>query len=794
MDFPTYQVSLANVPEKLKPYFFHGVELDYRNREWSVGTCPFCQKDSHFYVKVEDGRFKCQRCNIDGNVYSFLAQLYSLSSAATPPSLLENLAEDRGVSPESLAAFEIVKSVSTGEFIIPGYNSKRVITNIFRISPYEADGKLKWRIMSTPGCKVTPYGMQEFWSQPPKNRILVTEGLWDGCALWDALRSHRQDGKTGKLIKTSDAKASMYSSIGILCIPSAGNFQSEWFEYLQGTRTDLLMDNDHPKLFPADHEKAGQVMMQRGKPVRPGWDGMERIVKLANNSSKQPKQLFMIFWNPEGGHNPELPDGYDIRDHLALGSNLSETYPTARMVPHSLSGLFAMLQPAKLSSPTKEEPAVPTVKPIERTSFDELISDYEATFHITQNIRDTLAVMMAVILSTEAEPINHLWLRVIGPPGSLKSTLAEAVSAAREYVNPKSVLTGFHSGFVDPTSDKTASLIPQFDRKTAVIKDADTLNNSPHRDQIMRELRDLYDGTSRSAYRNKAGDEFEDIRVSFILCGTDELRNLNRTFLGERFIDCEIIDRGEDTKPYLQRVVSSTYQNLLSQWDQGNAADDNEEPHSPSFIKAVTYGFIKYLKENYKNFAPPLMDETTQKLFEAMGVFVAKVRARNRKDADINYKPRTELGTRPGAQFTKLAFFTGLVLQKPTVDHEVIRIVKKVVRDTCVSFQADIVQTLANAANPDHPDYRDGGIDIRWLLSTIPAPETTVRRILQDMREFGVLQTRTAPNNSGQRGRDRHVWELTPHMLELYNIVFAEPPKSKKAAPKPKRRPVRGSV
>jgi hypothetical protein len=104
------------------------------------------------------------------------------------------------------------------------------------------------------------------------------------------------------------------------------------------------------------------------------------------------------------------------------------------------------------------------------------------------------------------------------------------------------------------------------------MKDGDTLANSPNRDKILSELRDLYDGTSRAHYRNMKADEFEDVRLSFILCGTDELRQLNRTFLGERFLDCEIMAKGEDTSPYVQRAATNTWASLA-----GFLSPKNEE-------------------------------------------------------------------------------------------------------------------------------------------------------------------------------------------------------------------------
>jgi hypothetical protein len=765
---------MTQAPEKLRPYEFHGITLDWKDKEWALGTCPFCLKNNHFFVKVEDGRMKCQRCMAEGNVYTFLAMLHETSFTKTTQQDYEKLAQWKGVSVESLRTFELAKSIITNEWIVPAHNTKGVLSNLYRYVNVAGD---IWALRGTPTCKIHPFGLAEYRRQPAKSKLAVNEGLWDGCAMYDALTTHRDAGK-GKLIKSSDPAKVLYASTAILAAPGANNFQLEWFEYLDGKEVDLLFDNDHPKLYPADHEKAGELMVVRGKHVRPGWDGMERIRSLLCKSAKQPIRLRTLHWHTDGGHNPDLPDGWDVRDHLTTHlPRDAEAKGVPRGFPLGLAGLLAMLKEVSFTSPTKaaaqEEPKV---KPIERTSFDELCQDYEKVYHFTQNIKDTLAIMLAAILSTEAEKTNHLWLRVIGPPGSLKSTLAEAVSAAREWVMPKSVITGFHSGFVDPSgSGETASLIPKYNNHTVVMKDADTLSNSPNRDQILRELRDLYDGTSRSEYRNKTGDDFENIRMTFILCGTDSLRALNRTFLGERFLDCEIVSRDEtDNGLYLKRSIKNTYASLL---DGFQPIADEDKADAPEFIKQVTYGFIKYLKENLKTFPIPRLSSDRELHLEAMGQFVAKMRARLQKTDDPIYKPRTEFGTRICSQLTKMGFFLALVLGHDEYDDEIVRLLLKIVNDTSMGFQYEIVSQLASV------HFADGkatngfaslsiGLDQRELCSVIAAPETTTRRMLGDLLEFGIIKRQTEPNNSGQRGRDRHRWVLSPQMAALWANVY----------------------
>ena len=763
----------TDAPENLRPFIFHGVDLIIGDAN-STGDCPFCKKERKFNVKTDTGQFRCLYCEETGNIYSFLFRLHQQSTEGTSKKGYDQLAKLRGVSPASLQYFGLAKSAITGEWLIPAYNTKGNLSNLYRVVQRKDEtGKTRLAPMSTPGCKPAPFGTNHLVSSP-RDTVWVTEGVWDGCAMYDAINASKQ-----------------LEAVGILPVPGCGNFSADWLELFDGKEMRVVFDNDYPKKYPVGHDKAGELIKQKGKVVRPGWDGMERIAKLVGLSKHRPSKLMVMFWNgDEEGHNPNLKDGFDIgdlvKDYKAKNKN----------VELILDFLEAGLQQVKISSPRKkgkqEKDDEPAIQPLECESYEDLCKHWASVLHFTQQLRDTLAIMLSVVLSTESEKVNHLWLRVIGPPGSGKSTLAEAISVAREWVSPKSLVTGFHSGFVDPNDpDSSASLIPELDNKTVIMKDADTLANSPGRDKILSELRDLYDGTSRAHYRHMKQEEFEDVRLSFILCGTDELRQLNRSFLGERFLDCEIMARNEDASPYLQRAADNTYASLAGFL---KPKEDTTEETIPvdrmMLLKQYTYGFIKYMKENYRSFSPPRCTPEALGRIQAMGEYVALMRARVRHDHnDSSFRPRPELPTRLTSQFTKLAFFIAIVLRKESIDNEVLRLVLKVVHDTSVGMQQELTEALA-------ADQQDLGTAVRQMVLTLNVPETSARRQLNDMRQFQIAQPYTASNNSGQRGRDRHLWVLSPNMRRLWNVVHGLnlPPENKPNAKankiqKPKTKP-----
>ena len=771
-------MSFQDAPQNLRPYLFHGVDIS-RTEGQAKGDCPFCTAAGKFSVQTATGQFRCVRCEETGNIYSFLHRLWQESLSRTEDKDLSALAKSRGVTVASLRYFGFAKSVLTQEWLVPSENIKGNLANLYRCVPLRqakapVGSPQKFQMLGTPGCKIQPFGTQHVIQR--NNPILwIVEGVWDGCALFDLLNAH-SEAADGSLIKASPGQPTLFDGQDIMPVPGATNFQGEWLPLLEGKEVRVCFDNDHPK----KHPETGEELRVRDKPVRPGWDGMERLATLCSNSKKQPATLKLLYWNGDiEGHNPDLPDGFDIRDlvvarpkapHLAL----RELHDRLRAI--------ALKVPPKNGRPAKKQEEAPAIEPILRTSYEDLCKDYSSVLHFTQQLRDTLAVMLAVVLSTESEKVNHLWIRVIGPPGSGKSTLAEAISVAREWVSPKSIVTGFHSGFVDMTSDEreTNSLIPHLDCKTIVLKDGDTLANSPNRDRILSELRDLYDGTSRAHYRTGQQDEFEDIRITFILCGTDELRSLNRTFLGERFLDCEIMKRGEDSKPFLQSAINNTYKSLVGGWKPKKDDEplSNDRMH---FLKQVTYGFLKHFKENLSSLPIPEFDQRASERVESMAQFVSFMRARVRREhgGDLNYRPRPELGTRLSSQFTKLAFFLAVVLGKQRIDDEVMRLVLKVVSDTCTGTPFEITSTLAR---------EPGGTTAQQIAATINLPETTVRRVIGDMREFGIVESYAQPNNSDQRGRHRHMIRLTQMMMGLWRATFMPIPPKK---PAPKRKAVK---
>lgn len=786
--------SLADTPEKLKPYIFHGVEINEHKTE-ARGDCPLCGKEGHFAVKTETGQFRCVRCETTGNVYTFLNLLLQESLAETTDEEYDELSCNRSQCdpsvPDSqrivpvwaLKDLKYAKSRLTGEWLIPTFNLKNQLTNLYRVAiieegPNKVTGEpcQRMQVMATPTCKPGLFGVHLLTDQQKHRRL--QEGPWDMAAVYAALSCIRKKGT--KLVQCQpNTGPSLRDKIGVLGSPGAGNFQEDWAIYFENCYADVCFDNDHPKKlkpgdpgYDPDHPTYRKL---KGRPIMPGWDGQQRACGILSNARRPPVGLKQIIWGesqiPNMGmyhFDANKPDGYDARDCL-------KEYGIIK----GMSYMDDLMDIIHIDKKPEDDRHLVTVEPIERQSFAELVQDYEAMgFCMSDEIRATLATVLAVAVSTTLGG-DQLFLRVLGPPGSGKTTIAESFSAAREYTIHRSIMTGFHSGYTGMEPGKKrkegsdSSLIPKMRDKTMFIKDADTLLQSPKRDQILSEFRDIYDRTSRAEYRNEVKNEYEDLNTTFVLCGTDELRTMNRTSLGERFLDIEIMARGVPTAHILNASMHNTLNKLMASIGpkpEPTEDLDNLPANSTSHLKAASYGFLKHLKMSLDSIKAPEFTEQALLRIPAIAEFVSYMRARVKRDGgELVYRPRTELATRLTSQFTKLAVCLAIVLGKQSVDAEVIAICQKVARDTAEGFQFEITLSLMPAA----VSSASGGLSIQQISRKINLAETNVRRLLTDMQELQIVSRVSKTNNSGQRGRDMHMWQLSPLLKELYHRALS---------------------
>ena len=283
-------------PEALRPYLFHGVDLDWGSSDQAISECPFCGKEDKFHVSVDKGFWKCFTCDKGegGNSTKFLQELWKDSLDATPISTYEKLSESRGISTETLIEWELAFNPVNEKWVVPGWTVKGNLLQLYKYTTIKG----KKRLLATP-TKSHPhclFGIVE--KVKAADTVFICEGPWDAMALYEALKDYKI--KKGEIEDWYDA--------AVMGIPGANVFKEPWCSLLSGKEVIIMMDNDHPKV----NEQTGKEM----EPV--GLKGTKRVVKILSSDSNPPSEIKYLNCGP-AGFDPNLPSGTDIRDFLNDG-------------------------------------------------------------------------------------------------------------------------------------------------------------------------------------------------------------------------------------------------------------------------------------------------------------------------------------------------------------------------------------------------------------------------------------------------------------------------------------------
>jgi len=422
--------------------------------------------------------------------------------------------------------------------------------------------------------------------------------------------------------------------------------------------------------------------------------------------------------------------------------------------------LFPDVSSPETPSGDHEEPQS-IIEPIECMTFAELMEHYKESLYVGPALETALACMLACSVSTH-QGGDPLWIYLIAPPSSGKSTLCEAISAAREYCFPQSKFTGFHSGMKSGKSKKDLSLIPLVNGKTLVVKDFTTLlgMSDMMKDNIFGELRDLYDGSAAIHYRNGVSRSYDNIRFTIIAGVTDEIFAINNTALGERFLNVDMTDAFHGSKEHVARGLENITASIMESF--GMSEEEDIAPDRLLKIKQVTYGFMQHLHKTWRHNPPPIIPMWFRDKVVSIAQFICRARAKVARDlrsGELARRPRAEVGLRLAGQFMKLAVNLAIVFGKSKLDKQIMNIIRMRARDTARGYSFDVLEALSHA---------ELGLDRDQLVRMLRTGKATISRRLEDLHELGMICRVEVPNNSGARGRHRHLWRLTPEYAELW--------------------------
>lgn len=394
------------------------------------------------------------------------------------------------------------------------------------------------------------------------------------------------------------------------------------------------------------------------------------------------------------------------------------------------------------------------------SSYQSLIAAWHKAMRWTDGLDHALSVMLASVASTQSVG-DQLWIKVMGPAACGKSTLCEAISVCKKHVLAKSTIRGFHSGYALEGGGRHEdhSLIKDLSGKTLVTKDGDTLLQSPNLSQILAEARDIYDGTSRTHYRNAQSHTYEGLRTTWLLCGTSSLRKLDQSELGERFLNCIIMDK-----------IDSEQENEILWWvaqraNRNSAIEVDGEPktrYEPELAEAMqlTGGYVQYLRDKGMKQMSSVKNSNDSTLYcTKLGKFIAFMRAR--PSCQQEELAEREFGTRLVSQLVKLARCLTLVLNRESVDDAVVERVRRVALDTSRGQTLELVSYLY-----EKPE----GSNLRAIAVATSIGEHKTGHLLRFLRQIGAVKQFEARKGRGIGGGVLR-WKVTEEMRGLYREV-----------------------
>lgn len=727
---------IDETPKNLRPYLFHG--LDLQGSPQAMGECPFCYREGKFSVNLESTQWQCFVCQEKGNLTSFLQKLY----AEAPLDNQGLISTERKLPEEALQAFGVrLHPITQTDPIIPGYSANRKLSQLYKYSSLNGSSNGHRLVLATPTVHHQLFIPEDY--DPKKQAIFVCEGPWDAMALWDALRSYKLT-EDDNLVKTGSVAASLYGQYNVIGVPGCGSIGEpfeKWCPLFEDKHVILVFDSDHSR------QENGKLIEGAGSAAT------KRACKILARVAPTPDTISYLKWGPEG-FDPARATGFDIRDLLAADprKGLMELLEKLEPIPEDWINKRQLVPKKKKGSPEIE--CLPC------SDWKTLIMAWRKAFKWTEGLDKALSVMLASVSSTKAVG-DQLWVKIIGPAACGKSSLCEALSVNKKYVTAKSTIRGFHSGFKsDGAGKEDNSLLVTLKDKTLITKDGDTLLQSPNLGQILSEARDIYDRVSRTHYRNKMGKDYEGLNLTWILCGTSSLRSIDSSELGERFLDCVIMD---DIDPELEDEI---LWKVINRADHSMAYETDgrkESQHEPEMLKAMqlTGGYVSYLRQNAQELLTALhIDDQAKMKVLHLGKFVAYMRARPSQHQDE--KAEREFASRLVSQLWRLAKCLAIVTNKKTIDQEVLDRTRAVALDTARGKTLEIAKHLYDSGRK--------GLFVATLAGLTGDTDVKQRELLKFLRKIKATEIYTVTSSQGVKSRPR--WRLTERLHALFTEIY----------------------
>lgn len=743
-----------DLPESLQVYDYHGLDVSAVPVGGQVYTdCPWCGREKKFSINTRTGQWKCWVCaegtdNGGGNATTFIRVLWAKSDAATNGASTVLAQERKLLDPMTLTRWGVAQSIITKEWLVPGYNAEGKLCTL-----YKYVGRPKKLLYPTPTLHHQLFGFTSNEAGKDRQTIHFFESLWNAMAFWEVARQARLE--SGILTTTANETKSLLADASVFAAAGCGSIGEPFTKFtslFSGKDVVLWFDSDHPR----EHD---------GRTVEgAGWMATQRAVDILQRSSNPPNIIRYLNWG-DRGHDPSQKSGHDVRDVLSAGGNVSSRVAL-------LSGLLGKVtavpqewtsKETKIRQASKDTGGKRDIVSLSCSSWKDLLATLRRFFRSRQSVEDVLACMMAVAASTSRVG-DQLFLQVIGDAGSGKTQLCDGMLVSKHCYALEG-LTGFHSGFRGTGSDsgKDHSILGSHNHQTWITPEADVMVSSPDYAKLMGQARRIFDGKSSKKYGNQIeAMEYQGLRTPWIQAGTPAMLDHGQASVGDRFLKV-MIERpdSEDRADIMRRVGHTALRASLA--ESNGVPESRHEEHTLAFYRTAG-GYVDFLRENVGQAlqdvdlanADDVVDQCA-----AMAELTAFLRARPYEDKTRKETHNTvELPTRLQAQLVRMAACLSVVLNKGTIDAEVLRMVRKVALNTANGTTLEMVRSI----------YRVDmeGLEADEIAAHVGKSQDVVRKLLSFMASIGAMENWT-PKGVGKTARRR--WRPTDALAEAWGRV-----------------------
>jgi uncharacterized protein YlaI len=681
----------------VKLYTALGFDIAENNGGELRATCLVCGKPK-FYLS-DDGAFDCKGCSIRGNDRTIAKILHDkIYAKALGPKQKAALSEWRGMPEDcfdskSLGWDPIFKEWTALSPLSPGLKAwglKRT-----------KEIKGKRRFLALPGGEMGLFGADLI--QPGgKETVYICEGEWDSLSFsW--------------LLKANNARAY------VVGVPGSTTFKDEWVEWMRGRKICALLDNDRGGL-------AGNGVLR--KRLGNVAASIQYLHWPADLDGK---------WDVDKLIQEEIPERDPAEILEGIKRNLKAT------IQGSTEDKGKKTTQEQAQEATGPEAIDPSTVP--QISYKELHACFGKWYHLPQALRDGLDIEIACLFAAKMNLRPAPWVYLVGPSSTGKSMLVESLDALEEAVflsevRGTTLVSGFSvQGGGDPSMLARFNDFGSGASKSVLLVGDMSVTMSQGSEEVQRVqslLRDISNGRMYAAYGNGVIRDYKKLHVAILAGVTMEVWRIDTPEMGERFVKCIVCrssGREKDDRLASEKAVRNT-------------------PFRKEMERETKEAVIGAMKRPIPEVIPYPAPENMGPFID-LGIFCERIRGSSKVDKFTNVQETNTNhagGTRFATTLAVIATGAAVHLECSPTDERVLRLVRKITRDTPNHYRMILVKALYDM-------YQKKPFMVREVIPSIYRDMTTETAEMETAALFrmGVIhKTKTLCPD----GVERIAWEL----------------------------------